>query len=105
MEFSVPEYFSILMHDLLTSTANYKTGDVVRLLAIFSSAVLKYQNVITNLKLSGLILTNAILMILEDNVQWLIPGSNQTPLIAREQTMSNLIAIVSNFQQFLFIIF
>ncbi|XP_050461637.1 serine/threonine-protein kinase 11-interacting protein isoform X2 [Cataglyphis hispanica] len=93
VEFSVPEYFSILMHDLLTSTANYKTGDVVRLLAIFSSAVLKYQNVITNLKLSGLILTNAILMILEDNVQWLIPGSNQTPLIAREQTMSNLIAI------------
>ncbi|KAL6424267.1 hypothetical protein ACFW04_009830 [Cataglyphis niger] len=93
VEFSVPEYFSILMHDLLTNTANYKTGDVVRLLAIFSSAVLKYQNVITNLKLSGLILTNAILIILEDNVQWLIPGSNQTPLVAREQTMSNLIAI------------
>ncbi|XP_072763614.1 serine/threonine-protein kinase 11-interacting protein isoform X2 [Anoplolepis gracilipes] len=93
VEFSVPEYFSILMHDLLTSSDNYKTGDVVRLLAIFSSAVLKYQNVIIKLKLSGLILTNAILMLLEDNIQWLIPGNNQAPLIAREQTMSNLIAI------------
>lgn len=93
------------MNDLLKSTVNYKTGDVVRLLAIFSSAILKYQNVITKFKLSGLILTNAILIILEDNVQWLIPGHDQVPLIAREQTMSNLIAIVSNFLKFLLIIF
>ncbi|CAL1678329.1 unnamed protein product [Lasius platythorax] len=93
VEFSIPEYFSISMHNLLTSTGNYQTGDVVRLLAIFSSAVLKYQNVITKIKLSGLILTNALLVILEDDVQWLIPGSDQAPLIAREQTISNLIAI------------
>lgn len=101
VEFSIPEYFSISMHNLLTSTGNYQTGDVIRLLAIFSSAVLKYQNVITKIKLSGLILTNALLVILEDDVQWLIPGSDQAPLIAREQTISNLIAIVSNFRQFL----
>ncbi|XP_025267843.1 serine/threonine-protein kinase 11-interacting protein isoform X2 [Camponotus floridanus] len=93
VEFSVPECFSLLMNDLLMNTVNYKTGDVVRLLAIFSSAVIKYQNVIIKFKLSGLILTNAILIILEDNVQWLMPGSDQVPLIAREQTMSNLIAI------------
>ncbi|XP_029166715.1 serine/threonine-protein kinase 11-interacting protein isoform X2 [Nylanderia fulva] len=93
VEFSVPDYFSVSMHDLLKNTSNYQTEEVVRLLALFSSAVLKRQNVTTKLKLSGLILTNTILMMLEDNVQWLIPGSDQAPVIAREQTMSNLIAI------------
>jgi len=63
---------------------------------MFSSAVLKYQNVITKLKLSGLILTSSALVILEDNVQWLIPSSNRVPLAIREQAMSNLIAIVSS---------
>jgi len=84
------------MHNLLTSTVNYQVEDSVRLLAMFSSAVLKYQNVITKLKLSGLILTSSALVILEDNVQWLIPSSNRVPLAIREQAMSNLIAIVSS---------
>lgn len=84
------------MHNLLTNTANYQTSDVVRLLAMFSFAVLKQQNVTTKLKLSGLILTGLALIIVKDNIQWLIPGSNHKPLIAREQSMSNLIAIVSN---------
>ncbi|XP_012234632.1 serine/threonine-protein kinase 11-interacting protein isoform X2 [Linepithema humile] len=93
VEFSVPEYYSTSMHNLLTNTANYQTGDVVRLLAMFSFAVLKHRNVTTKLKLSGLILTGLALVILEDNSQWLIPGSDQAPLVAREQSMSNLIAI------------
>jgi len=96
VEFSVPEHCNILMHNLLTSTVNYQIEDSVRLLAMFSSAVLKYQNVIIKLKLSGLILTSSVLVILEDNVQWLIPSSNRVPLAVREQAMSNLIAIVSN---------
>jgi len=97
VEFSVPEYYGTSMHFLLTNTANYQTGgDVVRLLAMFSFAVLKYQNTTTKLKLSGLILTGLALIILEDNIQWVVPGSNQAPLVAREQSMSNLIAIVSN---------
>lgn len=98
VEFSVPEYYSTSMHNLLTNTANYQTGDVVRLLTMFSFAILKHQNITTKLKLSGLILTGLALIILEDNIQWLIPDSNQAPMIAREQSMSNLIAIVSNTQ-------
>jgi len=47
---------------------------------------------------------NVILIILEDNVQmWLVPGDQVLPLIAREQTVNNLIAIVSNC--FIFLIF
>jgi len=98
VEFSIPERYSILMHNILTNTANYQIGDIVQLLAMFSSAILKHQNVTTKLKLSGLILTSTVLVILKDNVQWLIPSSDQVPLIAREQAMSNLIGIVSNFR-------
>ncbi|XP_018055081.1 PREDICTED: serine/threonine-protein kinase 11-interacting protein isoform X1 [Atta colombica] len=93
VEFSIPERYSILLHNVLTNTINYQTGDIVRLLAIFSSAILKYQNIAIKLKLSGLILTDAALVILKDNVQWLIPDTNQVPLVTREQVMSNLIGI------------
>ncbi|EGI70964.1 PREDICTED: serine/threonine-protein kinase 11-interacting protein isoform X1 [Acromyrmex echinatior] len=93
VEFSIPERYSILMHNVLTNAANYQTGDIVRLLAIFSSAILKYQNIAIKMKLSGLILTSAALVILKDNVQWLVPDSNQVPLVTREQVMSNLIGI------------
>ncbi|XP_071648462.1 serine/threonine-protein kinase 11-interacting protein isoform X2 [Temnothorax longispinosus] len=93
VEFSIPERYSILMHNILKNTANYQTGDTVRLLAIFSSAILKGQNVTTKLKLSGVILTGVTLVILKDNVRWLIPGSDQVPSVAKEQAMSNLIGI------------
>ncbi|XP_011874487.1 PREDICTED: serine/threonine-protein kinase 11-interacting protein isoform X2 [Vollenhovia emeryi] len=93
VEFSIPERYSTLMHNILTNTANYQSGDTVRLLAIFSSAILKGQTMTTKLKLSGLIVTSATLVILEDNVCWLIPGSDQVPLVAREQAMSNLIGM------------
>lgn len=89
------------MHILLMSTANYQAGDTVRLLAMFSSAVLKQHSDIVRLKLSGLIITNSALVILEDNAQWLMPDSDRVPLVAREQAMSNLIAIVSNSRLFL----
>lgn len=98
VEFSIPERYSILMQNILTNTANYQTGDTVRLLAMFSTAILKGQNVTTKLKLSGLIVTGTTLVILRDNVRWLIPDSDQVPLVAREQAMSNLIGIVSNYQ-------
>lgn len=88
------------MHSLLTSAANYQAGDSVRLLAMFSSAVLKQHSNTVKLKLSGLIVTGSALVILEDNAQWLIPDSERVPLIAREQAMSNLIAIVSNSRLF-----
>ncbi|XP_011152969.1 serine/threonine-protein kinase 11-interacting protein isoform X2 [Harpegnathos saltator] len=93
VEFTVPEHCSTLMHNLLTSTANYQAGDSVRLLAMFSFAVLKQQSDTVKLKLSGLIVMGSVLVILEDNAQWLMPESNRMPLIAREQAMSNLIAI------------
>ncbi|XP_077279584.1 serine/threonine-protein kinase 11-interacting protein isoform X2 [Temnothorax americanus] len=93
VDVSIPERYSILMHNVLKNTANYQTGDTVRLLAIFSSAILKGQNVTTKLKLSGVILTGVTLVILKDNVRWLIPGSDQVPSVAREQAMSNLIGI------------
>lgn len=101
VEFTVPEHCSTAMHSLLTSTANYQAGDSVRLLAMFSSAVLKQQSDTVKLKLSGLIVTGSALVILEDNAQWLLPDSDRVPLVAREQAMSNLIAIVSNFRSFL----
>ncbi|XP_028044894.1 serine/threonine-protein kinase 11-interacting protein isoform X2 [Monomorium pharaonis] len=93
VEFSIPEHYSILMHNVLMNTVNYQTRNIVRLLAMFSSAILKHQNVTIELRLSGLIVTDTTLVILKDNVQWLIPSSDQIPLIAKEQVMSNLIGI------------
>lgn len=95
VEFTVPEHCSTVMHNLLTSTANYQAGDAVRLLAMFSCAVLKQQSDTIKLKLSGLIVTGSALVILEDNAHWLMPDSDRMPLVVREQAMSNLIAIVS----------
>ncbi|XP_014477087.1 PREDICTED: serine/threonine-protein kinase 11-interacting protein isoform X2 [Dinoponera quadriceps] len=93
VEFTVPEHCSTVMHSLLTGTTNYQAGDAVRLLAMFSAAVLKQQSDIVKLKLSGLIVTSTALVILEDNAQWLMPDSDCVPSVAREQVMSNLIAI------------
>ncbi|XP_076231714.1 uncharacterized protein LOC143177580 isoform X2 [Calliopsis andreniformis] len=91
VEFSVPEHCTILMHHLLKSCKNYQEGDSVRLLALFSSALLKYQDLKIQLKLSSLIVTASVLIIC--NMQWLLPGSKETPHVIREQAMSNLIGV------------
>lgn len=82
------------MHRLLKNCKNYQDGDSVRLLALFSSALLKYEDLKVQLKLSSLIVTASVLVIC--NMQWLLSGSNETPNIIREQAMSNLIGVVSN---------
>ncbi|XP_029051044.2 serine/threonine-protein kinase 11-interacting protein isoform X1 [Osmia bicornis bicornis] len=91
VEFTVPEHCTIFMHRLLKNCKNYQDGDSVRLLALFSSALLKYQDLKVQLKLSSLIVTASVLVIC--NMQWLLSGSNETPNIIREQAMSNLIGV------------
>ncbi|XP_012140983.2 uncharacterized protein LOC100876018 isoform X1 [Megachile rotundata] len=91
VEFTVPEHCTTFMHCLLKNCKNYQDGDTVRLLALFSSALLKYQDLKVELKLSSLIVTASVLVVC--NMQWLLPGNNEMPHIIREQAMSNLIGI------------
>lgn len=81
------------MHELLKNCKNYQDKDTVRHLALFSSALLKYQDLEIQLKLSSLIVTTSVLVIC--NMQWLLPGNKELPQIIREQAMSNLIGVVS----------
>ncbi|KAK2581126.1 hypothetical protein KPH14_007940 [Odynerus spinipes] len=96
VEFSVPEHCSTLMHNLLSSVKNHQNGDTVRILALCSSAILKYQNTTTKLQYSGLLVTASVLVILEDNMQWLLPSTKAVPVVLKEQTMSNLMGIEHN---------
>ncbi|XP_043250529.1 serine/threonine-protein kinase 11-interacting protein isoform X4 [Colletes gigas] len=91
VEFTVPEHCTSLMHTLLKDCTNFQEGDTVRLLALFSSALLKYQGLEVQLKLSSLIVTASVLVIC--NIQWLLPGNKEAPQIIRKQPMSNLIGI------------
>ncbi|KAI4491331.1 hypothetical protein M0802_010264 [Mischocyttarus mexicanus] len=94
VEFSVPEHCSTLMHNLLSGIRKDDNGDdTVKILALFSSAVLKYHNNITMSKYSGLLITASTLVILEDNMQWLLPNTKIVPVVLKEQTMSNLMGI------------
>lgn len=80
------------MYQLLKDCKNYQDGDTVRHLALFSSAILKYQNLEVQLKLSSLIVTTSVLALC--NMQWLLPGNKESPHIIKEQAMSNLIGVV-----------
>ncbi|CAK9800788.1 Serine/threonine-protein kinase 11-interacting protein [Anthophora quadrimaculata] len=91
VEFSVPEHCTTLMHNLVQNCKNHQDGDSMRLLALFSSASLKHQNLEDQLKLSSLIVTTSVLVIC--NMQWLLPGNKEAPRVIREQAMSNLIGV------------
>ncbi|XP_046828648.1 uncharacterized protein LOC124428534 isoform X1 [Vespa crabro] len=94
IEFSVPEHCSTLMHSLLSRIKKDENGgDTVRILALYSSAVLKYHNITTMSQYSGLLVTASTLVILEDNMQWLLPNTKVVPVVLKEQTMSNLMGI------------
>ncbi|KAI4488204.1 hypothetical protein M0804_005052 [Polistes exclamans] len=94
VEFSVPEHCSTLMHSLLSDIKkDENSDDTVRILALFSSAVLKCHNNTMMTKYSGLLITASTLVILEDNMQWLLPNTKVVPVILKEQTMSNLMGI------------
>lgn len=93
VELKISEHCTSLMHELLKNCKNYQDKDTVRHLALFSSALLKYQDLEIQLKLSSLIVTTSVLVIC--NMQWLLPGNKELPQIIREQAMSNLIGVVS----------
>ncbi|XP_043681412.1 serine/threonine-protein kinase 11-interacting protein isoform X2 [Vespula pensylvanica] len=94
IEFSVPEHCSTLMHSLLSRIKKDENDDdAVRILALYSSAVLKYHNITTMSQYSGLLVTASTLVILEDNMQWLLPNTKVVPVVLKEQTMSNLMGI------------
>lgn len=91
VELKISEHCTSLMHQLLKNSKNYQDKDAVRHLALFSSALLKYQDQQVQLKLSSLIVTTSVLAIC--NMQWLLPGNKESPYVIREQTMSNLIGV------------
>lgn len=91
VELTVSEYCTSSMYQLLKDCKNYQDGDTVRHLALFSSAILKYQNLEVQLKLSSLIVTTSVLALC--NMQWLLPGNKESPHIIKEQAMSNLIGV------------
>lgn len=93
VDLAASEHCTVLMHQLLKDCKNYEEGDSVRQLALFSSAVLKYEDLEVGLKLSSLIVTASVLVIC--NIQWILPDNKEPPQIIREQAMSNLIGIVS----------
>ncbi|XP_058800960.1 serine/threonine-protein kinase 11-interacting protein isoform X2 [Phymastichus coffea] len=93
VEFTVPQYYNTSMKNILKSSKNHKEEDAIRLLAIFSSAVLKFAHETQKLKVSSLIVTSSTLIITQDKIHWLLSGSNKLPSIVAEQGMSNLIEV------------
>ncbi|XP_051160698.1 serine/threonine-protein kinase 11-interacting protein isoform X2 [Leptopilina boulardi] len=93
VEFIVPDHCNFSIKNMLLTSKNHRQSDLVRLLAIFSSAIVKSEKCTTKLNTSGLVTTSSTLIILEDNLQWLLPDHNKTPAIAIEQALSNLIAV------------
>ncbi|KAF3423402.1 hypothetical protein E2986_01729 [Frieseomelitta varia] len=91
VDLKISEHSTSLMHQLLKNCKNYQDKDAVRHLALFSSALLKYQDREVQLKLSSLIVTTSVLVMC--NMQWLLPGNKESPYVIREQTMSNLIGV------------
>lgn len=98
VEFTVPLYYSESIRNILRSSKNHKEEDATRLLALFSSAILKSTHETQKLKVSSLIITSSTLVVTQDKVQWLLPGNNKLPSIVAEQGMSNLIEVVSTSQ-------
>ncbi|XP_012253946.2 serine/threonine-protein kinase 11-interacting protein isoform X2 [Athalia rosae] len=96
VEFSVPEHCTSRLHHLLTFSENHQDGDAVRLLALFSCCTIKYDDQTIVTKVAGLIITMSALLVIEDNLQWLVLGSQETPAIKTEQPMSNLISVEHN---------
>ncbi|XP_043479640.1 serine/threonine-protein kinase 11-interacting protein isoform X2 [Leptopilina heterotoma] len=93
VEFIVPDHCNLSIKNMLLTSKNHRTSDHVRLLAMFSSAIAKSEKCTTKLSTSGLVTTSSTLIMLEDNLQWLLPDYNKTPAIAVEQALSNLIAV------------
>lgn len=94
VEFIVPDHCNSSIKNMLLTSKNYRKSDIVRLLAIFSSAIAKSEKCTTKLNTSGLVTTSSTLIMLEDNLQWLLPDYKKTPAIAVEQALSNLITVV-----------
>lgn len=91
----VPQYCSDSIKNILKTSKIHKEEDSIRLLALFSSAVLKSPSETIKLKVSGLIVTSSSLVVIQDKCHWLLPGNNKLPSIIAEQGMSNLIEVVS----------
>ncbi|XP_001600307.1 serine/threonine-protein kinase 11-interacting protein isoform X1 [Nasonia vitripennis] len=96
VEFMVPQYCSDSIKNILKSSKIHKEEDSIRLLALFSSAVLTSPSETIKLKVSGLIVTSSSLVIIQDKCHWLLPGNNKLPSIITEQGMSNLIEVDFN---------
>ena len=93
VEFTVPDYCNSSIKSVLSTSKNHREEDPVRLLAMFSSAIVKSENGSTKLNISGLVTTSSALIMLKDNLQWLLPDK-KAPSIAVEQALNNLIAVV-----------
>ncbi|XP_046739064.1 serine/threonine-protein kinase 11-interacting protein isoform X2 [Diprion similis] len=96
VEYSVPEHCTSRLHDLLKFSKSHQDGDAIRLLALFSRCTIKHENQTTIIKVAGLLVTMSALLVMEDNMQWLIPQSSEKPVIKTEQAMSNLIEVEHN---------
>lgn len=95
MEFSIPAHCNSRLQHLLQSSIHHQGGDAVRLLALFSCCTIKHDNKTMVIKVAGLLVTVSALLVIEENMQWLIAGSSERPAIRIEEAMSNLIEVVS----------
>jgi len=91
----VPQYCNTSIKNVLISSKIFKENDSIKFLALLSSATLKMLNDTIKLKVSSLIISSTTIVILQDNMHWLLPGNNKLPSIVSEQAMSNLIEVVS----------
>ncbi|XP_014213511.1 serine/threonine-protein kinase 11-interacting protein [Copidosoma floridanum] len=97
VEFIVPQNCNTSMKDILKSSKSHRENDSVRLLALFSSAVLTLSIDTVKLKVSSLIVTQNNLIVTQDKIDWLLSdNSDKLPTIASEQAMSNLIEVNFN---------
>ncbi|XP_011301972.1 serine/threonine-protein kinase 11-interacting protein isoform X2 [Fopius arisanus] len=97
LEFLVPEHCTGAIHSLMASSKFKRSGDAIRILALFSSAALQLENEhVKPIRIGGLVVTTSSLILTEDSIHWLLLDSVETPLMLTEQAISNLIEVIFN---------
>ncbi|XP_057325391.1 LOW QUALITY PROTEIN: serine/threonine-protein kinase 11-interacting protein [Microplitis mediator] len=96
VEFTINENSTSLMHQLMAGSKYHKENDAVRIFAIFSFANLDLGDRDVKINMAGLLVTTSSLIITEDKMHWLLPEINEEPVKLTEQSISNLIEVISD---------
>ncbi|XP_074114306.1 serine/threonine-protein kinase 11-interacting protein isoform X2 [Cotesia typhae] len=96
VEFTIGENSTALMHQLITNSKYMRDNDAVRIFAIFSFASLDIGERTVQINMAGLLVTTSSIIVTEDKLHWMLPETNEEPIKLTEQSISNLIEVISD---------